>query len=50
MLTGIYDVQDVLCRSCAHILGWTYVKSYSHEENYKEGKFVLEVAALNVVQ
>ncbi|RCH81991.1 hypothetical protein CU097_004782 [Rhizopus azygosporus] len=42
MTTGLHRVKDIYCIQCATLLGWTYVKAYSSENKYKEGKFILE--------
>ncbi|KAG7666012.1 uncharacterized protein J8A68_000442 [[Candida] subhashii] len=42
MKTGIYLINKIKCHQCKNPLGWYYKKSYSYEETYKEGKFVIE--------
>ncbi|CAO3697994.1 unnamed protein product [Rhizopus stolonifer] len=42
MVTGLHRVRDVSCVHCSALLGWTYVKAYSSDNKYKEGKFILE--------
>uniref|UniRef100_A0A060T648 Protein yippee-like n=1 Tax=Blastobotrys adeninivorans TaxID=409370 RepID=A0A060T648_BLAAD len=49
MLTGRYTVQDISCRRCAANVGWAYVKAHTESEEYKEGKYILEVKALTHV-
>lgn len=50
MTTGQYAVQDISCRGCSSYVGWSYVKSYEESEQYKEGKYILEVKRLTTVQ
>ncbi|KAJ1951471.1 hypothetical protein FBU59_000136 [Linderina macrospora] len=42
MTTGVFIVQDVACMECDRYVGWTYVKAYSPDQAFKEGKFILE--------
>lgn len=42
MLTGIYVINKVHCLQCRTYLGWTYKKLYDYNEQYKEGKYVIE--------
>ncbi|KAI9267174.1 yippee zinc-binding/DNA-binding /Mis18, centromere assembly-domain-containing protein [Helicostylum pulchrum] len=42
MTTGLHRVKEISCIKCSMMLGWTYVKAYSDENKYKEGKFILE--------
>ncbi|CUM67005.1 uncharacterized protein PRCAT00004693001 [Priceomyces carsonii] len=42
MKTGVYLINKVRCHQCKVQVGWTYKKSFSYEESYKEGKFVIE--------
>lgn len=50
MKTGRYLIRKVRCHQCNTILGWTYKKSFDYRESYKEGKFVIERAYLNVIE
>ncbi|ORY98157.1 Yippee/Mis18 [Syncephalastrum racemosum] len=50
MTTGLHRVQDIACIKCREVLGWTYVKAYSEENKYKEGKFILEKDLLTDVR
>ncbi|KAG7193946.1 uncharacterized protein KQ657_005145 [Scheffersomyces spartinae] len=49
MRTGIYLINKVRCHQCKITIGWHYQKSYMAEEQYKEGKFVIERAFLDVI-
>lgn len=42
MKTGVYLINKIKCHQCKNPLGWYYKKSYSFDESYKEGKFVIE--------
>ncbi|EIE82563.1 hypothetical protein RO3G_07268 [Rhizopus delemar RA 99-880] len=42
MVTGLHRVKDIACIRCSTLLGWAYVKAYSSDNKYKEGKFILE--------
>lgn len=42
MHTGDYLIKTVFCNQCDIRLGWTYKKSFSFSQAYKEGKFVIE--------
>jgi hypothetical protein len=50
MMTGKYTVQDISCRHCSTNVGWVYLKAHEESEEYKEGKFILEVKTLSIVQ
>lgn len=47
MRTGVYQIHKVRCHTCELPLGWYYKKAYIPEEEYKEGKFVIENAYIN---
>lgn len=49
MRTGTYLINKVRCHQCKITIGWHYKKSYMAEEQYKEGKFVIERAFLDVI-
>ncbi|ANZ73615.1 BA75_01741T0 [Komagataella pastoris] len=49
MLTGEYLVTNVYCKQCQSCLGWKYLESDSRKENYKVGKFVIELELLEEV-
>ncbi|XP_010520950.1 PREDICTED: protein yippee-like At4g27740 [Tarenaya hassleriana] len=42
MITGPYVVADVMCSKCGETIGWKYVETFSLNQRYKEGMFVLE--------
>lgn len=43
MLTGDYLVCDILCHWCKRNVGWKYLQSSNDDQQYKEGKFILEL-------
>ncbi|CCF56357.1 hypothetical protein KAFR_0B00580 [Kazachstania africana CBS 2517] len=43
MLTGEYLVCDILCHLCKKLIGWKYLRSDNKDQNYKEGKYILEL-------
>ncbi|KKA28154.1 hypothetical protein TD95_004282 [Thielaviopsis punctulata] len=47
MTTGRHIVRDIMCRHCGEVVGWTYDKAYDQREQYKEGKFILELNQLS---
>jgi len=46
MLTGRHIVRDVYCRGCESKLGWMYEFATAEEQQYKEGKTILEKALI----
>ncbi|KAH7568880.1 hypothetical protein JRO89_XS06G0066700 [Xanthoceras sorbifolium] len=42
MLSGMHTVEDIFCCCCGQILGWKYILAHDKNQQYKEGKFVLE--------
>lgn len=42
LLTGRHRVCDISCIHCRTVIGWTYVKAYNRDQQYKEGKFIIE--------
>jgi hypothetical protein len=50
MLTGDFIVRDISCNYCGETVGWTYDKAFKSTEEYKVGKFILEVKILTEVQ
>ncbi|KAL1933364.1 hypothetical protein VTP01DRAFT_7454 [Rhizomucor pusillus] len=50
MTTGLHTVRDISCTKCHTVLGWTYVRAYSEDNKYKEGKFILEKKLLTDVK
>ncbi|KAJ3083436.1 yippee-domain-containing protein [Rhizoclosmatium globosum] len=49
MTTGLHIVRDISCTCCNSILGWKYDKAYEEAQRYKEGRYILEVAAFKNV-
>lgn len=49
MTTGGHIVRDINCRHCKETVGWKYDKAYNPTQKYKEGKYILEVKLLAVV-
>lgn len=46
MLTGRHMVRDVMCKNCAHKLGWMYEFATDNSQKYKEGRVILEYALI----
>ncbi|KAF2746664.1 yippee-like protein [Sporormia fimetaria CBS 119925] len=46
MTTGRHIVRDIACKQCGDTVGWKYDKAYEKQEEYKEGKFILEAELL----
>ncbi|CBY16297.1 unnamed protein product [Oikopleura dioica] len=46
MLTGRHIVLDVYCKKCDTKLGWMYEFAVNNDQQYKEGKTILEVALI----
>mmetsp|Transcript_12551 Transcript_12551/g.27074 ORF Transcript_12551/g.27074 Transcript_12551/m.27074 type:complete len:128 (+) Transcript_12551:215-598(+) len=46
MTTGMHVVSDIFCVSCCNPLGWRYDMAYEKQQKYKEGKYILERAAV----
>ncbi|KAI5450123.1 hypothetical protein NCC49_003750 [Naganishia albida] len=49
LLTGMHTVADLLCMGCQQsgrktTLGWMYLKAKERDQQYKEGKYILEAA------
>ncbi|KAF5131405.1 Protein yippee-like [Metarhizium anisopliae] len=47
--TGWYIIQVVSCAGCKKKVGWIYLKVQESSQLYKLGKFVLELARLEVI-
>ncbi|KAI5479734.1 Yippee-like protein [Pseudohyphozyma bogoriensis] len=47
MRSGRFLVADIGCSMCLEKLGWTYVKSFSKDQKYKVGMFILERARIS---
>merc|ERR1711990_338488 len=46
MLTGRHIVRDVYCKGCETKLGWMYEFATNEDQQYKEGKTILERALI----
>lgn len=46
MATGVHRVRNVHCTRCERVLGWRYERASDPTQQYKEGKYVLEVSRL----
>ncbi|MEN2496189.1 MAG: Protein yippee-like 5 [Marteilia pararefringens] len=42
MSTGSHMVRDISCIQCHTKIGWDYVLAMEPDQQYKEGKFILE--------
>lgn len=49
MSTGWYIIQVVSCAGCKKEIGWIYLKVQQSSQLYKLGKFVLELARLEII-
>ncbi|VDD83547.1 unnamed protein product [Mesocestoides corti] len=47
MTTGWHRVRDVFCVTCHTRLGWAYEFAEESDQQYKEGKVILEKALIN---
>lgn len=43
LTTGEHAVADIYCTNCHSILGWKYEKAYVETQEYKEGKYIIEL-------
>lgn len=48
LITGLHSVNDINCKRCNTLLGWTYTKAYERSQKYKEGKFIIEKIHLHM--
>ena len=46
LMTGLHVVCDVYCVNCKSNVGWKYKEAYATTEQYKVGKFCLEMTKL----
>lgn len=46
LMTGKHLVADIYCKVCNSYLGWTYFDAYEEKEQYKIGKFVIEMGKI----
>ncbi|CAO1624331.1 unnamed protein product [Jaminaea pallidilutea] len=49
LLTGLHTVADLHCKGCDALVGWTYLKAWEGSQKYKEGRFIMERAAIHKV-
>lgn len=49
LMTGVFVVQYTHCWVCDQYIGWAYVKASRASETYKEGKFILETASIELI-
>ena len=49
MMTGKHIVRDISCRQCRSCVGWKYERAFEAEQQYKEGKFILEYELIRSV-
>ncbi|QLI69593.1 uncharacterized protein G6M90_00g065580 [Metarhizium brunneum] len=49
MSTGWYIIRVVSCAGCKKEIGWIYLKVQQRSQLYKLGKFVLELARLEMI-
>ncbi|KAG9147927.1 hypothetical protein Leryth_003509 [Lithospermum erythrorhizon] len=42
MMTGMHTVVDIFCVGCGNILGWRYEYAHEEDQQYKEGKYILD--------
>lgn len=42
LMTGLHSVNDIFCKRCKTLIGWTYSRAYEQSQKYKEGKFIIE--------
>lgn len=48
LITGLHSVNDIMCKRCKTLIGWTYTKAYERSQKYKEGKFIVEKIHLHM--
>ena len=48
LITGLHSVNDIFCKRCKNMIGWTYSKAYEPSQKYKEGKFIIEKINLHL--
>uniref|UniRef100_A0AC35THD4 Protein yippee-like n=1 Tax=Rhabditophanes sp. KR3021 TaxID=114890 RepID=A0AC35THD4_9BILA len=48
LLTGLHVVADIFCEICKTTLGWKYERAFEASQQYKQGKFIIEV--INMVK
>mmetsp|Transcript_18048 Transcript_18048/g.41408 ORF Transcript_18048/g.41408 Transcript_18048/m.41408 type:complete len:311 (+) Transcript_18048:422-1354(+) len=48
LITGLHSVNDIFCKRCDKLVGWTYSRAYERSQKYKEGKFIVEKINLHL--
>lgn len=48
LITGLHSVNDIFCKRCKNMVGWTYTRAYESSQKYKEGKFIVEKINLHL--
>ncbi len=48
LITGLHSVNDIFCKRCKTLIGWTYSQAYEPSQKYKEGKFIIEKIHLHM--
>lgn len=48
LMTGLHSVNDIFCKRCKNMVGWTYSRAYETSQKYKEGKFIVEKINLHL--
>eukprot|EP00536_Pseudo-nitzschia_multiseries_P002038 jgi/Psemu1/251252/estExt_Genewise1Plus.C_270048 len=48
LMTGLHSVNDIFCKRCERKVGWTYTRAYDSNQQYKEGKFIVEKINLHL--
>mmetsp|Transcript_14596 Transcript_14596/g.30381 ORF Transcript_14596/g.30381 Transcript_14596/m.30381 type:complete len:387 (+) Transcript_14596:332-1492(+) len=48
LITGLHSVNDIFCKRCKSMIGWTYSRAYESSQKYKEGKFIVEKINLHL--
>jgi len=48
LITGLHSVNDIFCKRCKNMVGWTYSRAYESNQKYKEGKFIVEKINLHL--
>ncbi|RPD52138.1 hypothetical protein L227DRAFT_537246, partial [Lentinus tigrinus ALCF2SS1-6] len=43
MDSGMYTIQEFICKNCEVYLGWKFVRAHDGLERCKEGHFILEL-------
>lgn len=46
LMTGKHSVADIYCKVCNTYIGWTYFDAFEEKEQYKIGKYVIEMGKI----